>query len=123
MSNKKILVVDDSATDATFVSSVLKKNGFDVVTAASGEEGVEKSKEVLPDCILMDVVMPGMNGFQATRSISQEASTANIPVIMLSSKNQQTDKIWAQRQGATDYMVKPVDEEKLLAKLSELLGG
>lgn len=122
MSNKKILVVDDSATDATLVSSVLKKNGYDVVNASSGEEGVEKAKEAMPDCILMDVVMPGMNGFQATRSISQESSTANIPVIILSSKNQQTDKIWAQRQGATDYMVKPVDEKKLLEKLTELLG-
>ena len=122
MSNKKILVVDDSATDATLVSSVLKKNGYDVVNASSGEEGVEKAKETLPDCILMDVVMPGMNGFQATRSISQESSTANIPVIILSSKNQQTDKIWAQRQGAVDYMVKPVDEKALMDKLSELLG-
>jgi len=96
--------------------------GYKVVYAPSGKEGVEAAKHVKPDCILMDVVMPEMNGFQATRKISRQVETAEIPVLMLSSKSQQTDKVWAQRQGATDYLVKPANPKLLLTKLRALIG-
>lgn len=121
MSNKTILVVDDSQTDFMYVKNILDHGGYKVAYASSGQAGIDEAKRILPDCILMDVVMPKMNGFQATRAISQQVETANIPVLMLSSKSQKTDKVWAQRQGATDYLVKPADPRLLLTKLRNLL--
>jgi len=123
MANKTILVIDDSKTDFLYVKKILDHGGYKVFYAPSGKDGIEESKKVKPDCILMDVVMPEMNGFQATRAISREVSTAHIPVLMLSSKNQQTDRVWAERQGATDYLVKPANPKLLLGKLSKLLGA
>ena len=117
---KKILVVDDSPTERLALSEMLVKSGYQVVTASNGEEGVAAAKRELPDLILMDVVMPGMNGYQATRTISRDDATKHIPVIMCTSKDQETDKIWGMRQGALDYMVKPVDGAALLAKLATL---
>lgn len=117
---KKILVVDDSATERHVLVSLLEGKGYTIVTASNGEEGVAAAKRELPDLILMDVVMPGMNGYQATRTISRDEATKHIPVIMCTSKDQETDKIWGMRQGALDYMVKPVDATALLAKLSTL---
>lgn len=117
----KILVIDDSMTDFLYVKSILLKAGYEVNHALSGKEGLEEAKTFKPDCILMDVVMPEMNGFQATRAMSRQAETANIPVIMLSSKSQKTDFVWAQRQGAKDYLVKPADPKKLLTKLKAIL--
>jgi len=123
MAKKTILVVDDSKTDFLYVKNILDHGGYEVVYAPSGQDGIEESKRVKPDCILMDVVMPEMNGFQATRAISREVTTAHIPVLMLSSKNQQTDRVWAERQGATDYLVKPADPKLLLTKLHVLLNA
>jgi twitching motility two-component system response regulator PilH len=117
---KKILVVDDSPTERHALSDLLSKNGFNIITAESGEEAVAMAKEQLPDLVLMDVVMPGMNGFQATRSIARDPVTQKIPVIMCTTKNQETDKIWGMRQGASDYMVKPIDPEVLLTKIAAL---
>lgn len=117
----KILVIDDSMTDFLYVKSILLKGGYEVSHSLSGKEGLEEAKTFKPDCILMDVVMPEMNGFQATRAMTRQAETANIPVIMLSSKSQKTDFVWAQRQGAKDYLVKPADPKKLLTKLKALL--
>jgi twitching motility two-component system response regulator PilH len=117
---KKILVVDDSPTERHFMVELLTKNGFSVVTAENGEDGVAKAKIEIPDLILMDVVMPGLNGFQATRTLTREDTTKNIPVILCTSKNQETDKIWGLRQGAIDYLVKPVNPEELLKKISAL---
>jgi twitching motility two-component system response regulator PilH len=117
---KKILVVDDSATERHVLVTLLESKGYTIVTASNGEEGVAAAKRELPDLILMDVVMPGMNGYQATRTISRDDATKHIPVIMCTSKDQETDKIWGMRQGALDYMVKPVDGEALLAKLATL---
>ncbi|MBS0356859.1 MAG: response regulator [Proteobacteria bacterium] len=117
---KKILVVDDSPTERLALSEVLVKNGYQVVTAENGEEAVLKSKSEHPDLILMDVVMPGINGYQATRTISRDESTRGIPVIMCTSKGQETDKIWGLRQGAHDYMVKPIDHTTLLDKIRAL---
>ncbi len=117
---KKILVVDDSATERHVLVTLLESKGYTIVTASNGEEGVAAAKRELPDLILMDVVMPGMNGYQATRTISRDDATKHIPVIMCTSKDQETDKIWGMRQGALDYMVKPVDGAALLAKLATL---
>ncbi|HTJ96233.1 MAG TPA: response regulator [Rhodocyclaceae bacterium] len=117
---KKILVVDDSATERHVLVTLLEGKGYTIVTASNGEEGVAAAKRELPDLILMDVVMPGMNGYQATRTISRDDATKHIPVIMCTSKDQETDKIWGMRQGALDYMVKPVDPTALLAKLATL---
>ena len=120
MAIKKILIVDDSPTERHFLGELLTKNGFQVLTLESGEEAVARTSELMPDLILMDVVMPGMNGFQATRSISKDEATKHIPVIMCTSKNQETDMVWARRQGAVEYVVKPVDSEELLAKIAAL---
>src|SRR5690606_1251808 len=117
---KKILIVDDSATERHVLVTLLESKGYSIVTASNGEEGVAAAKRELPDLILMDVVMPGMNGYQATRTISRDDATKHIPVIMCTSKDQETDKIWGMRQGALDYMVKPVDGAALLAKLATL---
>jgi twitching motility two-component system response regulator PilH len=120
MAIKKILVVDDSSTDAHLLTQLLQKHGFTVTRATSGEEGVQKAKSEKPDLILMDIVMPGMNGFQATRAISKDAATSSIPIIVCSSKDQETDKAWGLRQGAKDYIVKPVTEKELMAKIKAL---
>jgi len=117
---KKILVVDDSPTERLALSQVLSKNGYDVVTAESGEQAITKSRSEKPDLILMDVVMPGMNGYQATRTISRSDETRSIPIIMCTSKGLETDKIWGMRQGAYDYMVKPVEHDALLARIKSI---
>ena len=117
---RKILVVDDSPTDRQYMLETLAKKGFQVVTAESGEDAVVKAKAELPDLILMDVVMPGLNGYQATRQITRDDATKHIPVIMCTSKGADTDKIWGMRQGANDYLVKPVDAAQLLAKIAQL---
>ena len=117
---QKILVVDDSPTERLALSEVLVKNGFQVVTAESGDEAVIKSKSERPDLILMDVVMPGTNGYQAPRTIVRDDATRDIPVIMCTSKGLETDKIWGMRQGAFDYMVKPLDHAVLLEKIRAL---
>jgi twitching motility two-component system response regulator PilH len=120
MAIKKVLVVDDSPTDSHLLTEMLKKNGFAVVTASNGEEGVSKAKAEKPDLVLMDIVMPGMSGFEATRAISKNAETAGIPVIICSTKGQETDKAWGLRQGARDYIVKPITEKILLEKIRSL---
>ena len=122
MSAKTVLVVDDSKTDFLYVKNILDHGGYSVVYAPSGKDGIEMAKQIKPDCILMDVVMPEMNGFMATRAISRQLETADIPVLMLSSKSQQTDRVWAERQGATDYLVKPANPKLLLTKLRALIG-
>jgi twitching motility two-component system response regulator PilH len=117
---KTILVVDDSPTERTFLEGILTKAGFSVIQAASGEEGVEAAKRDQPDLVLMDVVMPGLNGFQATRAITREETTKHIPVFICTTKDQETDKIWGMRQGAKDYLVKPVSAADLIAKIKAL---
>jgi len=117
---KKILVVDDSPTDRQYMIETLKGKGFQIVTAENGEDAINKAKAELPDLILMDVVMPGLNGYQATRQITRDDATKHIPVIMCTSKGADTDKIWGMRQGANDYLVKPVDPQALLAKIAQL---
>ena len=118
-----ILVVDDSPTERHFISKLLEQTGHKVSTADSGEEGVEVAKDIHPDLILMDIVMPGMNGFQATRQITTSPETAEIPVVMVSTKSQQTDKVWATRQGAKGYLVKPVNSEMLINSIKSFLAA
>lgn len=117
---KKILVVDDSPTERHFMVELLTRNGYQVVTAESGEEGIAKAKAEQPDLVIMDVVMPGLNGYQATRTLTRDDDTKNIPVFVCTTKSQETDKIWGLRQGAQDYLVKPVNPEELLAKIAAL---
>ncbi|MGH8735833.1 MAG: response regulator [Burkholderiales bacterium] len=117
---KKILVADDSATDRQFLLESLSKLGYQVVLAESGEQAVDKARSELPDLVIMDVVMPGTNGFQATRQITRDEATKHIPVIMCTSKSQETDRVWGLRQGARDYVVKPVNVSELATKIAAL---
>ncbi|HEY5763597.1 MAG TPA: response regulator [Rhodocyclaceae bacterium] len=117
---KKILVVDDSPTERHYMVELLTKNGYVVTTAENGEEGIAKAKAEHPDLVLMDVVMPGLNGYQATRTLTRDEATKDIPVIVCTSKGQETDRIWCLRQGAHDYMVKPVNADELLKKIAAL---
>jgi len=119
----EILLIEDSPTDTHAYSAVLRDNGYDVKTAATGEEGIALAATLKPDLILMDIVMPGVNGFQATRELRRSEDTANIPVIMLSTKDQETDRIWGMRQGATDYLIKPVNSEVLINSIKTALSA
>ncbi len=116
-----ILVVDDSPTETHIISSALEKQGHRVSVAVDGKDGVEKATQLMPDLILMDVVMPELNGFQATRQLSNQSETANIPVIMVTTKNQKTDKMWAESQGAKGYVTKPFVENDLIDEVNRLL--
>ncbi len=118
-----ILIVDDSPTESHILSTTLHKLGHKTSIAVDGEDGIVKAKEILPDLILMDVVMPGLNGFQATRQLSQDVSTANIPVVMVTTKDQRTDRMWAERQGAKGYITKPFNESELMMQVNTLLGS
>ena len=117
---KNVLVVDDSPTELHLLREMLTRKGFSVTTANSGEEALEKLKTEKPDLVLMDVVMPGMSGFEATRSITRNPTTSSIPVIICTTKGQETDKAWGLRQGAKDYIVKPIVETVLLEKIRAL---
>jgi len=120
MAIKKVLVVDDSKTELMFMTDLLQKNGFAVKTAENAEDAFRRLAEEKPDLILMDVVMPGQSGFQATRALSKDEATKAIPVIICTSKSQETDKQWGMKQGARDYVVKPVKGPELLAKIAAL---
>ena len=120
MAIKNILVVDDSATERHITGGILTKGGYTVTFAEDGESGIAKTKSDMPDLVVMDVVMPGLNGFQATRAITTDEATKHIPVIICTTKGQETDKIWGLRQGAKDYVSKPVDPAELLSKIAAL---
>jgi twitching motility two-component system response regulator PilH len=117
-----VLIIDDSPTEVHVFKNMLLNNDIEVSVAENGEEGIEKAIEIKPDCILMDVVMPGKNGFQATRDLSRNPATSTIPVIIITTKDQETDKIWGMRQGAKDYIVKPADERDLIERINRVLG-
>ena len=117
----RILIVDDSPSQIEGLRRVVQKLGHDVITAEDGQQGIEVAKRELPDLILMDVVMPNLNGFQATRQISKDPKTSHIPVILVTTKDQETDKIWGERQGAKGYVIKPVEEAILLDTISPFL--
>jgi twitching motility two-component system response regulator PilH len=119
----RILVVDDSPTEIVVFKKILAKHGYEILVASDGQEGVDVAIRELPDLILMDVVMPVLNGFQATRQLKNNEATENIPVIMVTTKDQQTDINWGMRQGATEYMVKPISPADLLNKIKALLNA
>jgi twitching motility two-component system response regulator PilH len=119
----RVLIVDDSPSQLMGMRRIVEKLGHDILTAEDGQQGVEVAKREIPDLILMDVVMPNLNGFQATRSISKEPSTAHIPIILVTTKDQETDKVWGMRQGAKAYLTKPVNEAALVKLVQELLPG
>ena len=116
----RILIVDDSPSQLVGLKRIVEKLGHQVVTAEDGSAGVEAAKREVPDLILMDVVMPNLNGFQATRTISKDAKTSHIPIVLVTTKDQETDRVWGLRQGARDYVVKPVDTDDLMAKIKSL---
>ncbi len=117
---RKILIVDDSPTERFFLADLLSKRGYAVVTAESGEEALSKVRSEKPSLVVMDVVMPGTSGYQATRAIARDPATRSIPVILCTSKGAESDRIWGLRQGAREYVVKPVDPDELLAKIASL---
>lgn len=118
-----ILIVDDSPTEVHIMQKALESHGYRTASASDGAEAMHKAKEMRPDLIFMDVVMPGINGFQATRKLAADPDTRAIPVIMVTSKDQETDRIWGMRQGAVDYLVKPVPMDKLIEKVQAVLAG
>ncbi|NZA26744.1 response regulator [Luteimonas sp. SJ-92] len=119
----RILLIEDSPTDTAVLTQLLERNGHQVLTSTSAEDGIEACRRERPDLVLMDVVLPGMNGFQATRALSRDADTSAIPVIIVSTKGMETDRAWGMRQGAKGYLVKPPSEETLIGSINELLGA
>jgi len=117
-----VLIVDDSPTEVHVLTKMLEGAGYTVESQPDGEKGIARVKEQKPDVVLMDVVMPGLNGFQATRMLSRDPDTADVPVIIVTTKDQETDMAWGLRQGAKHYLVKPVAANELLAKVKEVLG-
>lgn len=117
---RKILIVDDSPTERHFLSELLSRKGYSVVIAESGEEALTKVRLEKPALVVMDVVMPGTSGYQATRALARDPATQGIPVILCTSKNAESDRVWGLRQGAKEYVVKPVDADELLAKIASL---
>ncbi len=117
----RVLIIDDSPTETYKLTNMLEKNGHVVLTAPNGEEGVALAKLELPDLVLMDIVMPGLNGFQATRQLSKAAETTHIPVIIVTTKDQQTDRVWGMRQGARAYLAKPIDPDILMSEMAKVL--
>ncbi len=118
----RILIVDDSPTEVRKISSILEKHKHEIITADNGADGVAMARAEKPDLVLMDVVMPGLNGFQATRQLTRGDDTANIPVIIVTTKDQETDRVWGTRQGAKGYLVKPVNENDLIKAINDLIG-
>lgn len=117
----RILIVDDSPTETMAFKQMLERNGFQVLCAENGADGIAQAKSSLPDLILMDVVMPGLNGFQATRQLTRAEETAHIPIVIVTTKDQETDKVWGRRQGAIGYLVKPVSESALIAEVNRAI--
>jgi twitching motility two-component system response regulator PilH len=117
----RILIVDDSPSQLVGLKRIVEKLGHQVVTAEDGSAGVEAAKREIPDLILMDVVMPNLNGFQATRTISKDAKTSHIPIVLVTTKDQETDRVWGMRQGAKAYVTKPVNEGELIDTIKKLL--
>ena len=117
----RVLIVDDSPSQLVGLKRITEKLGHEVITAEDGAAGVEAAKRELPDLILMDVVMPNLNGFQATRTLAKDPKTSHIPVILVTTKDQETDRVWGMRQGAKTYVTKPVNEGELIRAINENL--
>lgn len=118
----RILLIEDSPTDTAVLTQLLERHGHRVLSAGSAEDGIALCQREQPDLVLMDVVLPGMNGFQATRALSRDAQTSAIPVVIVSTKGMETDRAWGMRQGARGYVVKPPKEDELIGSINTLLG-
>ena len=118
-----ILIIDDSPTDVRVFTTLLERAGHQVVAVNSAEEGIERARADLPSLVIMDVIMPGMNGFQATRTVSRDPITAAVPIVMITTKSMETDRVWGLRQGARAFITKPVNEKELLTCINDLLPG
>ena len=118
-----ILIVDDSPTEVHVMKEALERHGYKTAVAGDGEEGIRLARQMHPDLIFMDIVMPGVNGYQATRTLTNDPDTRTIPIVMVTSKGQETDRIWGLRQGAVDYMVKPVSMAQLVEKAQAALAA
>lgn len=116
-----ILIIDDSPTDVRVFTMLLERAGHAVSAVGSAEEGIERVRADQPDLVIMDVIMPGMNGFQATRTLSRDPATANVPIVIITTKSMETDRVWGLRQGARAFITKPVNEKELLACINDLL--
>ena len=116
-----ILIIDDSPTDVRVFTTLLERAGHVVHSVGNAEDGIERVRSQQPDLVIMDVIMPGMNGFQATRTLSRDPATANVPIVMISTKSMETDRVWGLRQGARAFITKPVNERDLLACINDLL--
>jgi twitching motility two-component system response regulator PilH len=116
-----ILIIDDSPTDVRVFTTLLERAGHQVIAVSTAEEGIERVRAELPDLVIMDVIMPGMNGFQATRTLTRDPATAVVPIVMITTKSMETDRVWGLRQGAKAFITKPVNEKELLACINDLL--
>ena len=116
-----ILIIDDSPTDIRVFTTLLEKAGHQVLSVGTAEEGIERVRSELPDLVIMDVIMPGMNGFQATRTLTRDPATSSVPIVMITTKSMETDQVWGLRQGARAFITKPVSEKDLLACINDLL--
>jgi twitching motility two-component system response regulator PilH len=116
-----ILIIDDSPTDVRVFTTLLERAGYKVDSVGSAEEGIERVRLDKPNLVIMDVIMPGMNGFQATRTLTRDPATSNIPIVMITTKSMETDRVWGLRQGARAFITKPVNEKDLLACINDLL--
>ena len=118
-----ILIIDDSPTDIRVFSTLLERAGHQVIAVSSAEEGIERARAEPPHLVIMDVIMPGMNGFQATRTLTRDPLTAKVPIVMITTKSMETDRVWGMRQGAKAFITKPVNEKDLLACINDLLAS
>ena len=116
-----ILIIDDSPTDVRVFTTLLERAGYKVDSVGNAEEGIERVRVQKPDLVIMDVIMPGMNGFQATRTLTRDPETSNVPIVMITTKSMETDRVWGLRQGARAFITKPVNEKDLLACINDLL--
>jgi len=118
-----ILIVDDSPTEVHVMQKALERHGYRTAVAADGAEGIRLARQMHPDLIFMDIVMPGMNGYQATRTLVNDPDTRAIPIVMVTSKGQEADRVWGLRQGAVDYLIKPVSPDQLVEKAQATLAA
>lgn len=122
MAPRKILLVDDSETVLLMERMILKKEPYQLITAKNGVEGVQKALEIKPDLILMDVVMPEMNGFEAVKWLRQRDTTRSVPIVMVTTQAEAESMEAGYESGCSDYIIKPIDSTELLTKVRSILG-
>ena len=120
---KRILIVEDNPSVLRATGFILEKEGYEVLTAVDGLDGLKKAREENPDLIILDVMLPGIDGFEICHSLRAEAQTAQLPILMFSAKGQETDKATGLKVGADEYLVKPVDREVLISKVATWLSA